>query len=175
MIVESFESMLTGGHPNSLGRTVEVVDLVLADPAQIEQLYQCYFSQDEVVRLRTSNAMKRLWRQKPELIVPYIDLFLSQISKIQQPSAQWTIAQLFEELDTRLIPEQRQQAKIVLKVNLTQTDDWIVINATLQTLGKWALNDPELKNWLKPHIKRFSDDPRKSIAKKAAKLAEALY
>jgi hypothetical protein len=30
-----FESMLTGGHPNLLGRTLEVVELVLADAKRL--------------------------------------------------------------------------------------------------------------------------------------------
>lgn len=30
--------MLAGGHPNSLGRTMEVVDVVLAQPEQFEEL-----------------------------------------------------------------------------------------------------------------------------------------
>jgi|GEM_PF-4906833 len=40
---ETFETMLTGGHHNSLGRTEEVVDLVLADETRLEELYNCYF------------------------------------------------------------------------------------------------------------------------------------
>ena len=60
IIMESFEQMLTGGHPNSLGRTIEVVEIVLADRERLEELYRCYFSNDEVVRLRTSNGMKRV-------------------------------------------------------------------------------------------------------------------
>lgn len=59
-MAEDFEAVLTGGHPNSLGRTVEVVDVVLADRAKLAQLYACYFSEDEVVRLRFSSAMKRV-------------------------------------------------------------------------------------------------------------------
>ena len=58
MSPESFEEMLTGGHPNSLGRTVEVVALVLADRDRLGELYACYQSDDAVVRLRTSNALK---------------------------------------------------------------------------------------------------------------------
>ncbi|MGF1567082.1 MAG: hypothetical protein ACFCVD_03240 [Nodosilinea sp.] len=66
MANESFETMLTGGHPNSLGRTVEVVNLMLNDPTKLLDLYNCYFSIDEVVRLRTSNAIKRISHEKPE-------------------------------------------------------------------------------------------------------------
>ena len=36
---EPFVDMLTGGHPNSLGRTIEVVDQVLATPDRIDELY----------------------------------------------------------------------------------------------------------------------------------------
>ena len=60
MSAASLETMLTGGHPSSLGRTVEVVETVLDNPERLAELYNCYFTIDEVVRLRTSNAMKRL-------------------------------------------------------------------------------------------------------------------
>jgi len=55
-----FREMLAGGHPNSLGRTIEVVDIILSDSSRLEELFNCYFSPDAVVRLRTSNAMKRI-------------------------------------------------------------------------------------------------------------------
>jgi hypothetical protein len=90
MTNQSFEEMLTGGHPNSLGRTIEVVDLVLEDPVKLSDLYNCYFSTDEVVRLRTSNAIKRISREKTEWLVPYIDRLISEISTIHQASTQWT-------------------------------------------------------------------------------------
>ena len=91
----SLEERLTGGHPNSLGNTVEVVDDVLKNPALFNELFQCYFSADEVVRLRVSNAMKRVCKENEEMLVPYIDKFLGEISKIDQASTQWTLAQLF--------------------------------------------------------------------------------
>ena len=43
MASESFEEMLAGGHPNSLGRTIEVADIVLADSKRLSDLYNCYF------------------------------------------------------------------------------------------------------------------------------------
>lgn len=56
---ESFEEMLKGGHSNSLGRTIEVVDLVLTNPEKLSDLYNCYFSEDEVVRLRILGCLKQ--------------------------------------------------------------------------------------------------------------------
>ena len=63
----SFEQSLKGGHPNSLGNTLEVVDTVLGNADKVEDLFLCYQSDDETVRLRTSNAFKRIFRAKPDL------------------------------------------------------------------------------------------------------------
>jgi hypothetical protein len=172
---EPFVVMLAGGHPNSLGRTIEVVDVILSNQSQLEQLYQCYFSDDEVVRLRTSNAMKRIWREQPEWLVPYIDRFLEEISQIDQASTRWTLAQLFFELEKWLSPSQKQKAVEVMKKNFAESNDWIVINNTLEALGKWSEDDPELKNWLQPYVVKYAADSRKSVAGKASKLLKHLY
>lgn len=90
--------MLRGGHPNSLGRTVEVVEAVVSDPALFDELFGCYRSDDPVVRLRTSSAMKRIETQRHDLLVPYLDRFIDEIGALDQASAQWTLAQLFARL-----------------------------------------------------------------------------
>ncbi len=172
--MEPFVQMLTGGHPNSLGRTIEVVDQVLAHPGELEQLFQCYFSNDEVVRLRTSNALKRIWRQHPDWLAPYLDRFISEIALIDQASTRWTLAQLFQELDAWLSPEQRRAATHVLQRNLDESNDWLGINQTLQTLTNWAQKDAELRDWLTPYLARFSHDSRKSVSRTAAKLSRSL-
>ena len=174
MSQESFEEMLTGGHPNSLGRTVEVVEMVLADRARLGKLYACYQSDDDVVRLRTSNALKRISREKPEWLVPLIDGFLTEIAQLDQASAQWTLADLFQTLAALMSSAQRQQAEAVLKRNLAHHNDWIVLNQTMKTLGGWAKEDAELKAWLVPHLERLCGDGRKSVAKTATKTLKTL-
>ncbi|MEM1311908.1 MAG: hypothetical protein AAGF07_00385 [Patescibacteria group bacterium] len=94
-MINKFEQKLSGGHPNSLGSTVEVVEAVLADQNLLEGLFQCYFSGDEVVRLRVSNAIKRVCKQQPTWLIPYIYRLFNDISKIEQASTQWTLSQLF--------------------------------------------------------------------------------
>ena len=174
MARETFEQMLTGGHPNSLGRTLEVVDAVLADKRKLKQLYQCYFSADEVVRLRTSSAMKRVSREHPEWLVLYIDRLTDEIAKIDQASTQWTLANLFDTLYFYMTAAQLKKAKQILKHNLKNHLDWIVLNTTMDTLGKWAEEDKRLKTWLLPQLERLTQDRRKSVARRAAKLLTAL-
>jgi hypothetical protein len=174
MVNQSFEEMLTGGHPNSLGRTIEVVDLVLADSARLSDLYNCYFSTDEIVRLRTSNAIRRISREKAEWLVPYIDRLISEISTIQQASTQWTLAELFQTLSGSMSEMQRSKALKILKQNLETATDWIVLNNTMETLGEWATTEPDLKGWLLPHLNRLNGDSRKTVAGRAKKIVAKL-
>lgn len=174
MTSKSFEEMLTGGHPNSLGRTIEVVDIVLANPTRLSDLYNCYFSADEIVRLRTSNAIKRISLENPEWLIPYIDKFISEISNIDQPSAQWTLANLFQTLSAFMSEVQRNNATKILQKNLETCTDWIVLNNTMESLSQWAKNDSALKEWLFPHLERLAHDPRKSVAGRAKKIKAEL-
>ncbi|MEM9523659.1 MAG: hypothetical protein AAF982_06655, partial [Pseudomonadota bacterium] len=163
-VAEAFEDMLTGGHPNSLGRTVEVVDQVLADPDRFEEVFGCYRSDDPVVRLRTSSAMKRLEARKPDLLIPHIDRFIKEVGALNQASAQWTLARLFGRLCGDMNERQRAAALKIMKRNLSDHDDWIVLNETIETLAAWAAKDPVLTKWLRPHLERLSSDGRKSVA-----------
>ena len=165
-----FEVRLTGGHPNSLGNTVEVVEEILQDQSKFDDLFQCYFSDDEVVRLRVSNAMKRICKEKPAWLVPYLDRFINEIAQIDQASTKWTFAQLFLWLEGDLSDAQLRKAKEILKTNLETSDDWIVQNNTIETLGQWAKNDEDLKAWLLPKLEDFQTSHRKSVAKRANKI-----
>jgi len=168
--MEDFEELLTGGHHNSLGNTIEVVEIVLENPTRFEELFHCYFSPDEVVRLRVSNAMKRICNERRDLLVPYLDQFLSDISNIDQASTQWTLAQLFLSLEKDMTPQQTKAAKDLLTHNLAHHNDWIVLHTSMQTLAHWASTDEKLKSWLLPHLERLSMDSRKSVAGRAKKL-----
>ncbi len=164
-----FEKRLTGGHPNSLGNTIEVVEDVLANHELFVELFNCYFSDDEVVRLRVSNAMKRICKTEKVLLLPFVDRFLDEISKIDQASTQWTLSQLFLQLERDLTPTQKAQALEILKNNLSTHNDWIVLCQTTETLGRWAKKDHELKSWLLPHLQRLGKDRRNAVSKKAQK------
>lgn len=166
---EGFEAMLTGGHPNSLGRTIEVVDQTLGNPQRLTELFDCYKSSDPIVRLRVSNAMKRIARENRALLVPFIDRFLDEIGELQQDSAQWTLANLFQLLAKDMTASQKQKARAIMQRNLVHNKDWIVLNNTVVTLAEWATTDPELKAWLMPQLQRLAKDARKSVAGKAKK------
>ncbi|KXX70543.1 hypothetical protein [Flammeovirga sp. SJP92] len=167
--MRNFEERLKGGHPNSLGNTVEIVEEVLQERDLFDELFNCYFSDDEVVRLRTSNAMKRICKVDKTYLIPYVDRFITEISKIDQASTQWTFAQLFLLLEKELSDQQKKNAIVIMKNNLEDHNDWIVLNQTMETLFKWSIKNAELEEWLIPHLERLSKDERKSVSKRALK------
>jgi len=169
-----FEERLKGGHPNSLGNTVEIVDEVLANNELFNELFNCYYSNDEVVRLRTSNAMKRICKANKTLIIPYVDRLLDEIAQIDQASTQWTLAQLFGMLQKDLNELQFEKAKKIMMNNLMNHTDWIVLCQNMETITNWASKEDALKDSLIPHLERLSKDTRKSVAGKAKKMIDKL-
>lgn len=172
--MKDFENRLKGGHPNSLGNTVAIVEEVLADHSAFDELFQCYFSKDEIVRLRTSNALKRICKAEKQLLLPYIDRLLDELSHIDQASVQWTLSWFFGSLEKNMTVTQRSGAEEIMKNNLATHHDWIVLNTTMDTLAKWAGKDPVLKDWLLPHLDRLSVDERRSVSSKASKFKHHL-
>lgn len=177
-MIEAFENMLTGGHPNSLGRTVEVVDAVLAEPARIHELLDTYTSSNDVVRLRVSSAFKRIEQANQPLMLQHLDAFLDRVIDLPavgaQPSAQWTVAQLCQAVSTHLRPDQYGRAKTHMQRNLETMNDWIVLAQTMTTLTAWSKDDMPLRTWLHPRLELRTKDSRVSVAKRATKCLAAL-
>lgn len=162
-----FEVELSGGHPNSLGNTESVVARVLMNEDRLDELIDTYRSDDPVVRLRVSNAIKRVTSSKPDWVHRRLKRLLSEVAPIRQASTHWTLAQIFLALQDVLSASERTEVIKLMKRNLNDFDDWIVINQTLETLGQWARNDPELRDWLVPRLHDYVHETRKSIAGKA--------
>lgn len=168
----TFEKELSVGKPNSLGNTEKVVRKVLRNPKLLPNLFDTLNSQDEWVRMRAGDAIEKVFRERPGLAKGYEQKVLGFMAGIDQPSVQWHVAEIVSEID--LTPAQHQKALEILKNNLKQSSDWIVLNVTMQVLSDFSKGDLGLQRWLKPQLKRLMVDSRRSVAKRAAKLADTL-
>lgn len=168
--VSIFEDTLTGGHHNSLGNTVAVAEQVNADRSLLAELITTYASDDEVVRLRVSSALKRVAWENPEWIHAEIGTIMNWVERLKQPSAQWSVGQMLLALGPLLSPSEKERAIALMKTHIEESQDWIVLNHTMETLAQWAHDDDELEAWLIPHLAQFAEDSRKSIAKRAQRL-----
>ena len=171
---DKFKTMLSGGHPNSLGRTLEVVDIVINNKNNLIYLFECYLSNDATVRLRVSNAFKRIFRQNPNWFAGYVDKFQILIPTLNQPSAEWTLAQLHLEFCYLLNEKQKSKAINISKEQLKNSKDWIVIIQTMNFLEKMAREDEFLREWLVIKLDLISKDKRTAVRKKANKIINSL-
>ena len=168
----SLEVILAGGGPRSLGRAAEVVRLALTDPRRLHELFGGVLHRDEIVRMRAGDALEKVCRDRPELLQPYVERLLAEASEVGQPSVQWHLAQMLGELALR--PDQQARTVRLLKRNLDESTDWIVITCTLETLATFAAGDRALRRDLIGRLQRYRRENRKSIAKRAEKLLARL-
>ena len=160
------------GATNSLGRTDEVTALVIADPSRAQEVYDLFLQNYEWVRLRAASTSKRLWRHDRELFAPFVQGWIDHVSQLDQPSAQWTFAQMCDECDEcddALSEGQRDRSIEIVSGYLDEADDWIVLNSSMATLATWAKTRPELAAEITPHLERLTQDDRKSVANRATK------
>ena len=88
-MVETFADILAdGGKSNSLGRTNEVIHIVLSSKSRLGDLYDCVFNDDAWVRMRAIDAIEKICRQHPEWLFTYIDRFQLELGPCSQPSIQ---------------------------------------------------------------------------------------
>jgi hypothetical protein len=164
----AIEKALSGGDPRSLGRTEEIVQLVLKNPPRVGELFECLFSDDEIVRMRGSDALEKVCRQRPDLLTPFTERLLREVSKIEQPSVQWHLAQMLSELP--LHGEHRRRAIAILRRNLSRYDDWIVTNLTLEALATFARQSTGMRKSFSRLLRQYMRSQHKSVAKRASKL-----
>jgi hypothetical protein len=122
--------------------------------------------------MRAGDALEKIARQQPGWFGPYRKRLLGEVAEIEQPSVQWHLAQILGRLD--LDPAQARRAKAILKRNLERSEDWIVLNVTMQQLFEWTGDDPALRRWLEPRLERLSADRRNSVRRRAKRLLAQL-
>lgn len=137
-MAETFADILAiGGKTNSLGRTDEVIEVVLSNDNRLSDLYNCVFNNDAWVRMRAVDAIEKVCRQHPEWLTPYVDRFQNELASNNQPSIQWHLAQMYSQLN--LNEQQKLIAIHWLKDQLSTVEvDWIVSANAMKTLVQFT-------------------------------------
>jgi hypothetical protein len=169
---EKLEDMLgEDGHKNSLGRVNDVIDRVLSDSSRVEELYNAMFNNDAWVRMRAADAFEKICREHPEWIQPYVDRIQSDLSKSEQPSIQWHIAEIYCQVEL----DERQKAHAIewLKKLLSSVEvDWIVAANSMKALAYFGAKGDISKSDLKSSLKIQLGHKSNAVVKRAKKLLE---
>ncbi len=165
--------ILKEGNPNSLGRLLEIFQLVVDQKLMINNVYELYQFEDAIVSMRVSNIIKRLWRLNPKYVLPLIPLFLKDEKHLVNPTFRWTLAQIFKDLYIYLSNEQKLKLINAIVGNLSKGNDWIMLVQSMDAL-LFAINKGHQIKALKEEIKKFTKDPRKVVKNKAQVLSNVL-
>lgn len=162
------EQLLSGGDPRSLGRTEELVELVLSDRRRLPEFFELLFSNDEIVRMRAADGLEKVCRRQPGWFTPHTERLLAEVSRINQHSVQWHLAQMLGEIP--LNPAQQKRAVRLLKKLAQHSKDWIVINLSLESLSALAENDARLRREVTAICNGYLNSPYKSIVTRCRRI-----
>jgi hypothetical protein len=139
---------------------------------RLAELFECVSHDDEIVRMRASDALEKVARAHPEWLEPYVGRLVTEVAAIDQPSVRWHLAQILAEvpLDTG----QRAAAIRLLQGYLRTATDWLVLTHTMTSLTVLARDDADLRGWLIPELRRHRGDRRRAVAKRATAMLTRL-
>jgi TPR repeat protein len=171
-MAEKFQDILReGGKTNSLGRAAEVITSVLQDERRLEELYNCLFAEDAWVRMRAADALEKICRDHPEWIAPYIDRLQKDFSDNSQPSIQWHIAQIYQQV--ALTAAQKSVAIAWLqKLVSTKDVDWIVSANAMETLAQFVDDGSVARDVFVGLVKIQQKHKSNAVVKRATKWLE---
>ena len=172
MVTTPFHDLLSGGDPRTLRNVDLVIETVLANPTLVADLVASVQDDDEVVRMRAGDALEKVCRAQPEFVQPHVQTLLGPIAAIDQSSVRWHVAQMLGVL--QLEEDERQRALAALRDNLDNSNDWIVLNCTLDTLATLARNDPKLIPELRGYLRRFQTSTHRSVVSQSTRLLKEL-
>lgn len=84
---------LEGGDRRSIGRSIEVVTDVLADPRLFGELFAGLSVDDPVVRARAADAVEKISVIHPEYLRPYSAALVGELARCEQKEVRWHVAQ----------------------------------------------------------------------------------
>lgn len=165
--MESFSEVLkSGGHANSLGRAGDVLDLLQKDTSRLDELFECISHDDAWVRMRAIDTFEKLVRQNPSLATPYVHEIISSLTKSEQASIQWHIAEIVTEV--QLSEVQWKTVIQWLKNRISTVDvDWIVSVNVMKALVYFYKKGLVDMATLRPLFQTQTRHHSKSVCKKA--------
>jgi len=136
-------SILGGGDRRSLGRSNEVVALVLVHRERFPELISCLWSDDPLVRMRAADAAEKASAREPDLLAPFKAELLGLLVEADQQELLWHLAQIIPRLP--LLARERGRAAGIFRSFLKHRGS-LVKTAGLQALADLSRHDEVLRS-----------------------------
>jgi len=132
---------LIEGDLRSIGKSPEVVELVLRDPTLFEELLSGTIHEDPGVRMRAADAAEKITREHPEYLVAHKKFFVEEVLAQTQQEVRWHAAQMIPRLDLDKVELERVVNSLF---DFLDDDSKIVQVNSLQALVDLAEKNQEL-------------------------------
>jgi hypothetical protein len=170
-VVHPLVAKLQGTDRRSIGRSEEVVGDVLADPGQFRVVFDAILVPDPVVRMRAADAVEKITRRRPYLLVGLEDRVLTEVAATSQQEVRWHVAQLLPRL--ALTPPQRAKAITILR-GFVDDDSRIVRTCAMQALADLAGHDEQLRRRVRPLLAELTRTGTPAMRSRCRKLLARL-
>lgn len=164
-------TLLHGADRRSIGRSGEVVRLVLKDPRRFGELMACLWSEDPAVRLRAADAAEKVSVKRPDLLQRHKAELLGLLAETTQIELRWHLAQIIPRL--QLSARERQRAVEVLRRYLEDRRS-IVRTFGLQALFDLSQNDAALRDNVRQLLETALQSGTPAMKARARKLLQKL-
>ena len=163
--------MLSGGDLRSDGEANEVVRQVLAHPQLLELLLEGLGSPDNVVRGRTADALEKVSRSRPGLLMPHSSQLMRQAMDDGVAMVRWHLAMI---LGTLAALGHRADPILAVLAELLGDRSAFVRSWAIASLAIIGCRHPHLKGEIIPHIGALRSDGKIAVRTRAAKALAAL-
>jgi len=158
---------LTGGDRRSIGRSNQVVKIVRRQPGLFPALIDGMFHEDELVRMRAADAVEKLTVSSPEWLRPFKRRLIGLAVSTEQQELRWHLAQMLPRLE--LSRKDRMVVAAIFRGYL-QDQSRIVKTFAMQGLADLAMQDPRLRNSIRPLITSLMRTGSPSMKSRGRKL-----
>lgn len=163
--------LLKGGDRRSIGRSNDVVKLVLRAPRRFAEVIECLWNDDLIVSMRAADAVEKVSAVQPELLKPYKTELLGLLAEAEQIELRWHLAQMVARLP--LTQEERRRATDALQLYLEDRSS-IVRTFALQALADLSRGDAELRPIVREILEKSMARGTAAMKTRARKLLKEL-
>ena len=139
----SLAAILAGGDRRSIGRSNEVVAVVVSQRRRFPELIACLWSDDPIVRMRAADAAEKVSAYEPALLRPFKAELLGLLVEATQQELRWHLAQMIPRVP--LTARERRRTATVFRSFLKDRGS-IVKTAGLQALADLSRYDAGLRS-----------------------------
>ena len=160
-------NMLAGGDLRSIGRSNEVVLLVLEETVLFKDLFQGFYSTDPLIRMRTSDAIEKISQGRADLLDAYKNEVLALAEGADQKEMRWHFAQIMPRLT--LTKLERARAFSIIEGYLT-SQSAIVQACSLECLYDLGEKDMTLRKKAVEHLQQGLASSFKAVRARSQKI-----